>query len=194
MGGSFWRSIGAGLLCAALIGPAAATTAEAQSSRPAGRWGVGLAQARYERGYRDGVRLGEEDARRGRGFDLGRRPFYNERDDFRRGYADGYGVGFARVSDDQSRRFGTPRGGGRRPPQGLAEPAAARGFSDGYEDGLNDGRQRERYDPVGSRDYRDGHNGYFGAYGSRDAYRTNYRAGFRQGYEEGYRDGTRARR
>ena len=83
---------------------------------------------------------------------------------------------------------------GRRVPRGYQEPAYARGYSDGFSRGLSDGRDRDRYDPVGTRDYRDADNGYFGGYGSRDAYRNNYRAGFRQGYEEGYRDGARYRR
>lgn len=78
-------------------------------------------------------------------------------------------------------------------PGGYREPAAARGFTDGYARGLRDGRDRRRYDPVGSRDYREADNGYAASYGSLDAYRTNYRAGFRQGYEEGYRSAARRR-
>jgi opacity protein-like surface antigen len=80
---------------------------------------------------------------------------------------------------------------GRNAPRRHEEPAYARGYADGYQRGLTDGRNRDRYDPVGSREYRDGDQGYYDGYGSRDAYRTNYRAGFRQGYEDGYRDGTR---
>ena len=67
------------------------------------------------------------------------------------------------------------------------EPAFARGYSEGYRQGVSDAKRRERYDPVGSRDYRDGDQGYAASYGSRDAYKNNYRAGFRQGYEDGYR-------
>jgi hypothetical protein len=74
------------------------------------------------------------------------------------------------------------------------EPALARGYADGYEIGLDNGRDRNRYDPVGSRSYRAGDSGYYRDYGPRDAYRNNYRAGFRQGYETGYRDGSRGRR
>ena len=79
----------------------------------------------------------------------------------------------------------------RQLPRSHQEPAFARGFDDGYQDGLADGRRGLRYDPVESRRYRDGDGGYVTAYGSRDAYRTNYRAGFRQGYEAGYREATR---
>jgi len=74
------------------------------------------------------------------------------------------------------------------------EPAFARGYDDGYMRGVDDSRDRDRYDPVGHRDYRSGEQGYSRDYGSRDAYRNNYRAGFRQGYDEGYREGARGRR
>ncbi len=74
------------------------------------------------------------------------------------------------------------------------EPASDRGYADGYRRGLNDGRDRDRYDPVGSGAYRSGQPGYYREYGPREAYRNNYRAGFRQGYEDGYRDGSRGRR
>jgi len=71
------------------------------------------------------------------------------------------------------------------------ESAFERGYNDGYERGLADGRSGARYDPVESREYRQGDRGYTEKHGSRDAYRTNYRTGFRQGYEDGYRAGTR---
>lgn len=79
----------------------------------------------------------------------------------------------------------------RQVPRGYHESAFTRGYGDGYEHGLADGRRRNRYDPVGSREYRNGDAGYSDSYGSRDAYKNNYRAGFRQGYEDGYRVGTR---
>lgn len=69
------------------------------------------------------------------------------------------------------------------------EPAFARGYADGYRAGAQDGKRGGRYDPVDSRDYRAGDQGYSASYGSRDAYKNNYRAGFRQGYEDGYRSG-----
>jgi hypothetical protein len=91
--------------------------------------------------------------------------------------------------------------GGRRNDRGAArtirryqEPAYARGYSDGYQHGWNDGRDRDRYDPVGHPDYREANQGFYGGYGPRSAYRTNYRSGFRPGYEDGYRDGQRSRR
>jgi len=76
---------------------------------------------------------------------------------------------------------------GRVIPQKYEEPAFARGYTAGKERGLADAKKGDRYDPVASREYRDGDLGYAASYGSRDAYKSNYRAGFRQGYEEGYR-------
>jgi len=76
---------------------------------------------------------------------------------------------------------------GRVIPPKYEEPAFARGLAAGKERGLADAKKGERYDPVASREYRDGDLGYAASYGSRDAYKSNYRAGFRQGYEEGYR-------
>jgi len=76
---------------------------------------------------------------------------------------------------------------GRVIPQKYEEPAFARGYAAGRERGVADARRGERYDPVASREYRDGDRGYAASYGSRDAYKSNYRAGYRQGYEDGYR-------
>ena len=87
--------------------------------------------------------------------------------------------------DDSVRRSNASRS--------YQDPATAKGYDSGYERGLGDGREGQRYDPVRHRDYRDAERGYASAYGSRDGYRTNFRTGFRQGYEDGYREGSRAR-
>jgi hypothetical protein len=163
----------------------------------------------YERGFREGSLRAEQDARQGRPFapetNAGTRRggmlsdsrSVNQRPDasaFHRGYADGYRSGY-RVGQSTP----APGGGALRrqdpwfgqAPRGVRqEPASARGYSDGFKRGLDDGRSGDRYDAVGSREYRTGDAGYYREYGSRDAYRNNYRAGFRQGYEDGYRDGT----
>lgn len=73
------------------------------------------------------------------------------------------------------------------------DPANAKGYGAGYDLGLTDGRDGQRYDPVRHRDYRDAERGYVSSYGSREGYKTNFRSGFRQGYEDGYREGTRTR-
>jgi hypothetical protein len=194
MGNPYWRQFLSGVLCFGLLSFA---TASAQ--------GIG---AGYDRGYREGVQLGEQDGRQGRESQFERSSVYREgnlgyqgrygsrdayRDDFRRGFASGYRTGYDSVRGDvfaQGRRD-------RRDPRvlrGYQDPAFARGYSDGWDRGADDGRDHDRYDPVGHGDYRDGDDGYSKSYGSKDAYKNNYRAGFRQGYEEGYRGGTRYRR
>jgi hypothetical protein len=192
----------------------AATAAAAQSVTTFGIFqvqngrGRGVARDAYDRGYREGVRQGEADARRGVALDFQRDPLFRDgtrgyerrygsrdlyRDDFRRGFAEGYRSSYARFGPAPAPRYQQRNGPGSGvfgPQQragGYQEPAYARGYSDGYRQGTDDGRDGDRYDPVGRRDYRDADNGYYGSYGSRDAYRNNYRAGFRGGYEEGYR-------
>ena len=177
----------------ALVSPAAA---QPWTSVQNGGWYRPVQnRGQYDRGYRDGYRDGERDGRLGRRADIDRDSrFRRGSDDFRNGYVDGYRAGYDRFGPS-ARSFsrGLDKPGYRRAPGrgGYQDPAFARGYSDGYERGLDDGRDNDRYDPVRHRDYRDGDDGYFGGYGPRDAYKNNYRAGFRQGYEEGYRNGTR---
>jgi hypothetical protein len=156
----------------------------------------------YERGYREGVERGERDGRDQRAFDYARHDWYRSGDrgfnarygtraeyraEYRRGFEAGYRTGYDRYrasirpGDRRDPRYD------RRVPRGYHEPAAARGYSDGFEKGLDDARDRDRYDPVRHNAYKKGDQGYFKEYGSKDAYRNNYRAGFRQGYEDGYR-------
>ena len=73
------------------------------------------------------------------------------------------------------------------------DPASTNGYAYGFDLGLLDGHDGQRYDPVRHRDYRDARRGYITSYGSADAYKTNFRTGFRQGYEDGYREGARTR-
>ena len=162
-------------------------------------------QRAYDTGFQQGLREGERDARRSGVFDM---DLPNRRGrqgaDFDSGFAAGYRAGFERIRPNVSRRDdriyrngddrvyrngqvfgGSPANGAYR------EPASARGYSDGYGRGLDDARHHNRYDPVGEKNYREGDEGYYGGYGSKDAYKNNYRAGFRQGYEDGYRGAAR---
>jgi hypothetical protein len=160
--------------------------------------------AAFDRGYREGVQIGEDDARRGREFQVERDRIYRDgdrgydsrygnreiyRNDFRRGFTSGYRAGYNDVRGVWTQGGRGNRGPGRS--RGYQEPAYARGYSDGWERGLEDARERHRYEPTREGDYRDADNGYSRSYGSKDAYKTNYRSGFRQGYEEGYRDANR---
>jgi len=97
-------------------------------------------------------------------------------------------------ADAQGRGRGIGRSGGTPPGVARQEPAFARGYADGFRHAQDDRQDRRRYDPVGHRDYRDGDQGFYQSYGSRDAYKDNYRAGFRAGYDAGYRDVSSRRR
>ena len=209
-----WRQSAALVLATAVIAlaPAAAQLGRGQPRVDSRGWENG-AQNAYERGLREGLSQGADDGRRGRAFSLdgngvyrnadrGYQSRYGSRESyrqaFRRGFASGYRDGYERyrnpAQDGRNNRLPNQRRpDSPRAPRGYQEPAYARGFSDGYQHGLDDGRDGDRYDPVRHGDYRDADEGYFGGYGSKDAYRNNYRAGFRPGYEEGYRDGSRRR-
>ena len=201
--GHLLRAFTVAAAAAVVMLPAAA---DAQFGRPNRQGELGARSSTreaYERGYVEGRRNGERDSRSGdpyaverdrvyrdadRGFErrYGSRDAY--RNDFRRGYAEGYRAGY----DQTAFRRGNVRGNRNnlpaRPGSGrvLADPAQARGYSDGYTKGAEDGRDRDRFDPRRHGDYRSADNGYRGEYGSKDVYRDSYRAGFTRGYEEGY--------
>lgn len=143
------------------------------------------ARAHFERGYRDGLRAGETDARRGERFNFTdernwqrARGDYAFREGFERGYAEGYRRRGGYVGDRGRGGYGGT----------YANPAAARGFEDGYKRGYDDGRDGDRYNPIGERDYRDGDNGYDRRFGTREQWKIAYREGFRAGYDRGYRE------
>jgi flagellar biosynthesis/type III secretory pathway protein FliH len=195
MGARIWKP----LLAAAMFFMTAAPLADAgQLGRARGRdddrGRQNTNRNAYDDGYQDGLQRGEADARSGRPFGGS---VFSDRNDYGVGFVDGYRTGYDRQyvfranrGRSDARVLRQQRGTAR----GYREPAFATGFDSGYENGLKDGRDGDRYDPVRHRDYRDGERGYRDGYGSRDGYRTNFRTGFRQGYEEGYRAGTRNRR
>jgi flagellar biosynthesis/type III secretory pathway protein FliH len=198
MGARHWKSLlVAASACLALAAPASAQ---------------GFGDAAYDRGYREGVQQGERDGRDGHAYAIESNRIYRDgdrgyerrdgsrdsyRNDFRRGFSSGYRDGYDRVRvNSRNGAWGREVQSGQWPRdrRGYQEPAFARGYSDGWQQGADDGRDRDRYDPVRHGDYKDGDNGYERSYGSKDAYKNNYRSGFRQGYEEGYRSGTRTAR
>jgi hypothetical protein len=63
-----------------------------------------------------------------------------------------------------------------------------RAYRDGYEAGRNDARRRARYNPAGSRAYREAgrYQDRRPGYGRND-YPREYRLAFRRGYDDGYR-------
>jgi hypothetical protein len=154
------------------------------------------ASSQYDRAYLIGFNDGARDGRRGQAFEYDHETQLRRATiEYRRGYTDGYRDGYVRNrrgSLDMRPRgeHGGPLPGSRR--GAISDPAFSRGQSEGFRQGFEDGRGRNRYDPVRHREYRDGDAGYFSGYGTRDGYRNNYRDGFRQGYEEGYREGSRS--
>jgi hypothetical protein len=109
----------------------------------------------------------------------------------------GQGRGRTRSADAETainRQQNTAARGRGNLPRIYQDAAGLKGYESGWDRGLLDGRDGERYDPVRHRDYRDADRGYASSYGSRDGYKTKFRAGFRQGYEDGYREGTRTRK
>jgi hypothetical protein len=195
----------------------AATPACAQTVyRGQSQWG---SRAAYDNGYREGRDQGERDARQRRNFSLERSNEYRRADrgydrrdgniewyrrEFRRGYEIGYRDGYGRAgyggrgnydpyNDRRGRAggYGYPSGGYGYPSGGYYGAAFQYGLNDGYEKGLEDARDGDRYDPVRHRWYRDGDRHYNSRYGAREVYKNEYRQGFREGYDRAFREGGR---
>ena len=169
----------------------------------------------YDNGFREGVEEGQNDARHDRDFSYQRHDEYRDadqgyhrgdgdRDFYRRSYRQGFQAGYSESYNRNARngRYGRDQRGGSYPPAATypAYPptsdrgygsngsvAAQNGYRDGLEAGSNDARDRERFDPVRAKRYREGDHDYDNRYGSRDDYKRDYRAAFQRGYDEGYR-------
>ena len=101
------------------------------------------------------------------------------------GYGYPQGPGSAQYPD----RSGNGRGRGSGSGYGYDDYARSTGYRDGYDQGFDASRDRDRFDPRRERWYREGDRGYKrDAYMSRDRYKDVYRRGFLEGYEAGYRD------
>src|SRR5947209_162988 len=131
----------------------------------------------YDSGYREGIKKGDEDSRRGRAFSFQRHDDWRDADDgyhrdygdrefyrrvYRRGFETGYSEAFNR--SNRGYGYGAPRGGYGYPAPApgygypsngaYSSPAEQIGYRDGYEVGRNDARDRESFDPVQSVRYR----------------------------------------
>jgi hypothetical protein len=186
------------VIAAAVAGSTLALPAHASAQyrdRNDGGWNNRVGGEAYQRGFREGERLGGDDARRGRAFNVQTHREYREadagydrndgsrdlyRDDFRRGFTEGYRNGYR---DDRNGRDDRWNGG-------IRNPGQARGFSDGYRKGVDDRRNNRRFDPDRFKEVRQGTApGYNGDFGSRERYTFSYRDGFRDGYQDGFRTG-----
>lgn len=188
-------------------------------------------QIAYDNGYREGMDHGQNAARSNRPFDLQREKDYRNadegyrreygnkdryREDFRRGFAEGYRAAYERYGyvgtngyygsrpvprdrDDNGRVYGGTYPGGTYPGYGGTYPAYGgygyrgdiafnNGVNDGFQKGQQDARNGKSFDPVRQKWYRSGDRNYRDDMGvSRDEYRNQYRRGFQQGYDQGYR-------
>jgi hypothetical protein len=172
-------------------------------------------QRAYDIGYRQGIREGESDARRGRDHSYTRHDQYRDADDgyrraggdrefyrrsYRQGFQTGYNQGYNRYGN-AGRYPGSsyptypnypsyPTYPERGVPRngGYSSAATDIGYRDGLEAGRDDARDRRQYDPVRAKRYREGDHEYNNRYGSRDAYKRDYRAAFEQGYRDGYQN------
>jgi len=203
---SLTRLVIAAVACSTLALPASAA-AQVRDRDDRGIYNRSGGEA-FQRGFRDGERLGEEDARRNRAFNVQTHREYREadagydrndgsrdryRDEFRRGFTEGYRVGYR---DDRVDRRDSRNGNGGWNGNGgsYRDPGQARGFSDGYRKGVEDRRENRRFDPSRFKEVRQGTApGYNGDFGPRERYTQRYRDGFRDGYEDGFR-GAYARR
>jgi hypothetical protein len=170
----------------------------------------------YDVGYREGLDHGQSDARKGRDYayahdseyrdaDRGYDRSYGSREQYRRQFRQGYEAGYSEGYRGSHRNggYGNNYPGSTYPtyptypsypsypngsaiPRGGYSPAGDNGYRDGFEAGRSDARDRDRYDPVRAKRYREGDHNYNGRYGSRDEYKRQYRAAFEQGYREGY--------
>src|SRR5688572_29769139 len=195
----------AAVACSTLALPASAAAQWGRNDR--GGLSVRGGEA-YQRGFREGERLGEEDARSNRAFNVQGHREYREadegydrndgsrdryRDEFRRGFTEGYRLGYRDDRWDRNDRRGNDRWSGSWN-RGYRDPGHARGFSDGYAKGVEDRRDNHRFEPGRFREVKKGTApGYEDEFGSRERYTFSYRDGFRQGYEDGFR-GAYARR
>jgi hypothetical protein len=70
----------------------------------------------------------------------------------------------------------------------YGDTAFQNGYRDGREQGLEDGRDNDRFDATRHGRYRSADRGYIDSYGEKNAYKNSYRQGFKAGYDEGYRE------
>jgi hypothetical protein len=187
------RYLSAGLLLVIAFAVPACASHRSSYRYPAAVRGVD--QRAFSIGYEQGLRRGEQDARRRRSVEYDRYDEYRSgsagfrgygdrnsyRAEFRRGFVAGYNDGYRRLNAGPVRDLRSAYG----------NVAAENGYRDGYAQGREDARDRDRFDPVRASRYRAGDRGYNSRFGSRDLYKREYRAAFQAGYERGYAESRR---
>jgi hypothetical protein len=200
-----------------------------------GDWGrnthrVDARRIAYDNGRQKGLEKGEKAVRDRKAFDLEREKDYRNadwgyrheygnkdryREDFRRGFAEGYHQSYARYDSYGygDRRNGTwyPQQAPQYPQQypqqypsypndgrvwggvrngGYGSDAAYRnGVNDGYQKGRDDARDGKYPQAERQKWYREGDHNYDNDFGmSRDQYKMEYRRGFQEGYNRAYQE------
>ena len=165
----------------------------------------------YDNGFREGVKLGERDGRRGSVYsyrddrayqraDKGYHRSFGDADRYRQSFRTGFVAGYSEAYQRFGRNNRGYRGRDGRIPNGayqgqyprgggFGHPAFEAGVSDGYEKGEEDADKRRSFDVLRHKWYREGDRHYEGRYGSREQYKDLYRQAFKEGYERGYRQG-----
>ena len=195
----------------ALTAPACAAQIYDSGYPHGGVYNRDLDRRAYDGGYREGLEEGRNDARHVRDFSYQRHDEYRDADQgyhrsdgdrefYRRSYRQGFQAGYSEAYN-RNARYGRDQRGGIYPPVAnypayprasnrgygsYGSMAAQNGYRDGFEAGRNDARDRERFDPVRAKRYREGDHDYDNRDGARDDYKRDYRAAFDQGYREGY--------
>lgn len=192
---------------------ASSLSAQAQyRSRGDYGYSQGIYRIAGDQGYRDGAEEGAKDARDNDRFNPndkskfkkatnGYRDEYGNKDAYkqayRQGFLRGYDIGFRQYSNNGrvSRRnddpyYGRNDGGyGRDDGYGgygrndIYRVAQDQGYRDGLDHGASHGRDGKRFDPEGTRQYRNADQGYRSEYGNKEEYKQVYRESFRRGYE-----------
>ncbi len=168
------------VVCALAASPASAQGRRNSQGVPPGQ----LPPAGMCRVWYDGVPPGRQprpmscrEAERIASRDRDARVIYGDDYDNDRYGNDRYGNG--RYDD----RYGYPDRGG----YGYNSAAYDQGYRDGLNKGREDARDRDSFDPVRHKEYRNADRGYNNRYGSKDQYKLAYRDGFERGYEQSYR-------
>lgn len=211
------RGIGGSVLTLGLLFGLIAISGSTSQAQYRNRDGYGYGQNVYriaaDQGYRDGIERGSKDARDRERFNPdnasqykkatnGYRSEYGNKDAYKQAYREGFRRGY----DAGFRQYNNSGNGGYYPNDdpyyGNNDPYGRNGGygrndvgyaaqEQGYRDGLNQGaehaRDGKRYDPQGTRRYKNADEGYRSEYGNKDEYRRVYRDSFVRGYEEGYR-------
>ena len=102
-----------------------------------------------------------------------------------------YGDNYSRSDRYGNDRYGSNSTYGNAYPNnrgyGVNNVAYDNGYRDGLAKGTEDARDRDSFDPVRHKEYRNADRGYNSRYGTKDQYKLTYRDGFDAGYSQSYR-------